>query len=133
VPVLEGIEELFYGAVLEGIDRDDLGMGKDDADGDRDIIGVAFVEGVVFSGCFDDNELYVVLVFEAGSFIDVQGVGKKVEGDAQFIGKIAELQLFEGRQDIHPRCVFGVVDFYGLVVDVLKKLDHGLIWDGSVD
>jgi hypothetical protein len=69
--VLEGVEEFFDGAVLEGVDGDDLVMGKDDTNGDGYIVSIAFIEGIVFSRSLDDDELDIVVLFEAGAFIYV--------------------------------------------------------------
>ena len=43
-----------------------------------------------------------VLFFEAGPFVDVQGVREEIQGDIQFQGQVGELLLFQRRQDIDP-------------------------------
>ena len=69
--VLEGIQEFLDGAVLKGIDGDNLIMGQDDANRNGDIVGVAFVERVVFRWCFDDDQLDIFLFVKTGPFVDI--------------------------------------------------------------
>src|SRR5258706_14898231 len=99
-------------------------MGENDTDGNGDVIGIALVERVVLGGCFYNNELYIVLFFKTCPFIDIQGIRQKVQGDVQLFGQQGELLLFQGRQDIDPGGVPGGVNFYGLMVNAFKKLDH---------
>ena len=124
VPVLESVEEFFDGAVLKGIHRHDLVMRKDDADRYGYIISIALIKGVVFRRGLDDDELYIVLFLEAGPFVDVERVGEEIQGDIQRFRQVSKLLLLQGRQNVDPGAVLGTLDLYGLMIDVLKKLDH---------
>ena len=60
-------------------------MGNDDTDGNGDIIGIAFVKGVVFGGGFNNHQLNVVSFFETGPFINIERIGKEVERNIKAI------------------------------------------------
>src|SRR5690606_8922643 len=112
VAVVKGVQELFNGCVVKGIYDNDLVVGENNHDRDGDVIGVAFVDGVIFRGGFDHDQLYIVLQLKAGLFVDIQGVGEEVQGNIQLFRQVLELCLLERRCNIHPGAVFRLMDLY---------------------
>src|SRR5206468_3965320 len=79
---------------------------------------------IVLRRRLDHDQLYIFLLLETGTLIDIERVREKVKRDRQLIGKVRELLLFQRRKDIHPGPALGMIDLDGLMVDVLKELDH---------
>ncbi len=79
--VLKGVQEFFNGTIIKRVYRYNLVVCKNNTDGNGNVKCVAIVKGIIFCRGFYYNEFYIVLQFITGAFINIQGIGKKINGD----------------------------------------------------
>jgi hypothetical protein len=107
--VLECVQEFFDCPVLKRVHRDDLVVREDDTDGDGDIVRIAVVKRIVFRRRFDHDHFYIVGDFKTGSFVYIERVLQKFNGNVQFVSYIGKLFLLERREDIHPGAILRII------------------------
>ena len=72
MPLLKRTEEFVYSTIIETIDRYNMVMRKNDADGNGDVQCIAVIKRIIFGRSFNNNKLNIVGYFKTGTFINVE-------------------------------------------------------------
>ena len=101
-------------------------MRKDDTNRDRDVISIALAERIVFRRCFQYDQPHIIFFFKTAAFINIEGVGKKIQRNIQLRGQLKKLFLLQRGGYVDPGADPGLFNLFCFVVLVDKVFDHRL-------
>ena len=118
------VEEALQYGVLVGGNGDQMLEGEDDTDRHGDEDGVDLLFELVEDGRVDEDEADVFLAFVARAFVDVEGVGQKVERKIELLGHFLQFLVAKGRRDVDPAARFERLQLGQLSIHLGIVLDH---------